>query len=210
MGGVSLSLSSVGRITAAINSWRPLPPPLLPAPVGSVRPRCQRGGRCPGPGPATAFPWPRAGGRGPRRGRRGPGGGRRGDRPLCSAGGAAPAPAPVEAFSPRPPRLGRRFLQPLGLRWWQATRSSVPGVSMATTKILHKMHPRQTRVAPCLVPSRWLSARALPGVPSCSGRRGYPSSVRFGFSLSQEGWGRGVVKATGICNYLFIYLIFGL
>ncbi|XP_073075963.1 1-acyl-sn-glycerol-3-phosphate acyltransferase delta isoform X4 [Manis javanica] len=43
MGGVSLSLSSVGRITAAINSWRPLPPPLLPAPVGSVRPRCQRG-----------------------------------------------------------------------------------------------------------------------------------------------------------------------
>lgn len=34
-----------------------------------------------------------------------------------------------------------------------------------------------------------------------------PSSrFHFGFSLSQEGWGRGVVKETGICNHRFIYL----
>ena len=32
-----------------------------------------------------------------------------------------------------------------------------------------------------------------------------PPHPRFGFSLSPEGWGRGVVKETGICNYLFIY-----
>lgn len=37
-----------------------------------------------------------------------------------------------------------------------------------------------------------------------------PPHIHFGFSLSPEGWGRGVVKETGICNYLFIYLIFGL
>lgn len=36
------------------------------------------------------------------------------------------------------------------------------------------------------------------------------SHFHFGFSLSQEGWGRGVVKETGIGDYLFIYLIFGL
>lgn len=37
-----------------------------------------------------------------------------------------------------------------------------------------------------------------------------PPHFHFGFSLSEEGWGRGVVKETGIWDYLFIYLIFGL
>lgn len=107
---------------------------------------------------------------------------------------------------------GRRFLLPIGLFLCQATCSSVSGVSMATTKRLHQMHP--------LYPSLYLCLLRVGGSPRAGSRpgllRGSLASwlplltPRFGFSLLQAGWGRGVVKETGFYTYVFIYLIFSL
>lgn len=131
----------------------------------------------------------------------------------CCSGLSFPPAAPspwARAFSLQWMKLGRRFLLQIGLLC-HATRSSVPGVSMATTKIiLHKRQPRYKWIYLYFGPSLLLSGWLLPRLAKIQrGSVATPRHFHFGFSLSQEGWGRGVVKETGICNYLFIYLIFG-
>lgn len=61
-------------------------------------------------------------------------------------------------------------------------------------------------------PRRWLSARGFsPGAAQRQpGFVATPPHPRFGFSLLPAGWGRGVVKETGLYTYVFIYLIFSL
>lgn len=125
----------------------------------------------------------------------------------------SPCPPPtlprVEEFSSAIDEAGEKVPVTARSLLCHATCSSVSGVSMATTKILHPMQPRYKSLYLYLLRVCCFPRRLWPGLLRGSLASWLPPPhPLFGFSLSQAGWGRGVVKETGICNYLFIYLLF--
>lgn len=183
------------------------------APVRGGRSRASR--PCPLEGAGRTGTWGRRGGSEATAGPWGLPGRRRGrapDRPFVRRGARPPRPAgmPNAARAPRPPRpadpRGRERASRRGgsgepapgsdaSLLCHATCSSLPGVPMATTKML------PARGAP----PTGRDGRAFPGrAAGGPGRACSPSSLRLWFCPGAAGWGRAVVKETGARPPLYL------